>query len=420
MFANQMLENWVLLLGLSFFFGLAFEDYYADRLRNRPGGIRTFPLLASIGGILYSLDPNHLVLFSIGFLIIGIWLAIYYQARLQQKEADGYIPGSLMIGLYNLLAYLLGPITLLLPHWMAIGVTVFSVALLGTEEKLHLWAKKTPKNEILTLTQFLVLTGIILPLLPDHRVSPFTSITPYKVWLAVVVVSSLSYFSYLLQRYVWNNRGLMISALLGGLYSSTATTVMLAKRSREMLANKFEIQAAMVLATALMYFRILVFVALFSLPLAMALFFRLTGLFILTLSIAMLLYHRNDKLAQSNPGFSVHNPLELGSAFIFALLFVIISVISTWTKHHFGAIGLYWVALIVGVTDIDPFVLSIVHNVMSGPNLNISAAAILVAASSNNLLKATYAFAFAGWKVAMPAIVILSFLAACGFLLAFY
>ncbi|HVC50000.1 MAG TPA: DUF4010 domain-containing protein, partial [Burkholderiales bacterium] len=221
MFANQMLENWALLLGLSFFFGLAFEDYYAERLRNRPGGIRTFPLLASIGGILYSLDPNHLVLFSIGFLIIGIWLAIYYQARLRQKEADGYIPGSLMIGLYNLLAYLLGPITLLFPHWMAIGVTVFSVALLGTEEKLHLWAKKTPKNEILTLTQFLVLTGIILPLLPDHRVSPFTSITPYKVWLAVVVVSSLSYFSYLLQRYVWNNRGLMISALLGGLYSST-------------------------------------------------------------------------------------------------------------------------------------------------------------------------------------------------------
>ncbi|MBU6460636.1 MAG: DUF4010 domain-containing protein [Proteobacteria bacterium] len=420
MVTNQVLENWVLLLGLSFFFGLAFEDYYANRLRNRPGGIRTFPLLAMIGGMLYSIDPTHIILLTSGFLTIGFWLAIYYKARLDQKEADRYIPGSLIIGLCNILAYLLGPITLAQPHWMAIGMTVISVVLIGTEETLHSWAKKTPKNEILTLTKFLVLTGIILPLLPNHPVSHLTQITPYTVWLAVIVVSSLSYFSYLMQRYIWGNRGLMISALLGGLYSSTATTVMLAKRSHEAMASKLDIQVAMILATALMYFRILVFIALFNLPLAAVLVIRLSILFLLTLGIAAGLSRFNKKSPPPETDIHIRNPLELGSAFIFALLFVAISILSSLTQQYFGAIGLYGMALIVGVTDIDPFVLSIIHHVANGPGLQVSAAAILIAASSNNILKAIYALIFSDWKSASLAILILIGLALGGFLAAVY
>src|SRR5690349_7619381 len=122
--------NLALLLGLSFFFGLAFEEFYRNNGEERPGGIRTFPLLAIGGGVLYLLDPQRLLPFTAGLLVLGAWLFAFYRDRVSLREGKDEPNAGLMIPLCNVQAYLLGAVSLAFPAWMAVGVTVGSVLFL--------------------------------------------------------------------------------------------------------------------------------------------------------------------------------------------------------------------------------------------------------------------------------------------------
>jgi uncharacterized membrane protein (DUF4010 family) len=188
-------ESLGLLLGLSFFLGLAFEDFFGQAEAKRPGGVRTFPLLALAGGMLYLFDPVHLIPYTGGLLVLGGWLAVFYREHIRTRDEQGEPNVGLMILLVNVHAYLLGAIALALPNWIAVGTTVAAVLLLTGREGLHELAHRIEMKEIITAGQFLILTGLILPLLPSEPVTTLTSITPRQAWLALVVVCSLSYAS---------------------------------------------------------------------------------------------------------------------------------------------------------------------------------------------------------------------------------
>ncbi|HEX4410035.1 MAG TPA: DUF4010 domain-containing protein [Xanthobacteraceae bacterium] len=417
-----------LLLGLSFFLGLAFEEFFAHTDERRPGGIRTFPLLALVGGALYLFDQTHLIPFTGGLVVLGGWLFIYYKEHVKEHVEQPDPPDEpnvgLVVPLLNLLAYLLGAVALALPHWIAVTITVAAVLLLTGREKLHQLARRVEMREIVTLGEFLILTGIVLPLLPNHPVSTLTDITPRQVWLALIVVCTFSYISYLAQRY-WAAaaQGLWMAAL-GGLYSSTATTVVLARQAKADPAYKRQAQAGITLATAIMYLRILAVVAIFNLALARVLALPMGALALAGFIICILQYRMEKPAAGaveasgSQPSAPVaaksHNPLELGAAAIFAALFVAVSVVSAVAKSQFGVSGIYGLAAIVGVTDIDPFVLNLAQGGVTGVSNGAIAAAILIAASSNNFLKALYAAFFAGGKATFPSAIALVALAAAG------
>jgi uncharacterized membrane protein (DUF4010 family) len=395
--------NLALLLGLSFFFGLAFEDFYTRSGEKRPGGVRTFPLLAITGGALYLLDPVRLLPLAAGLLIVGAWLFLYYRERMQAVDAAGESDVELMVPVCNVLAFLLGPISLAEPAWVGVGVTVASVLLLAGRERLHGFARQVELREIVIAGQFLILTGLVLPLLPDEPVTTLTVITPYKAWLAVLAVCTMSYASYLLRRYVAPPGGDLWIAALGGLYSSTATTVVLARRAGADRAALPRDLAGIVLATALMYLRILAIVAVFNLPLALALAPRLSALAAVGFALAVWQYRRaGAPPAQPRAESGPRNPLELSAAALFAVLFVAISIASSWVKSRFGAAGLDVLAAIVGVTDIDPFVLSLAQSA-ADPLSAEAAGAVLIATASNNLLKAGYASSFVGLRASLPA-----------------
>jgi uncharacterized membrane protein (DUF4010 family) len=415
------LANLALLLGLSFFFGLAFEEFYGRNGEKRPGGIRTFPLLAIAGGVLYLLDAQRLLPLTAGLLVLGAWLVAYYRDAMREHDATGAPNVGLVVPACNLLAYLIGPLALAGPHWLAIGVTVAAVLFITGRERLHSIAERVDLAEIVTAGQFLILTGLILPLLPDEPVTTLTTITPYKVWLAVLAVCTISYASYLIRRYVAPEGGDVWIAALGGLYSSTATTVVLARRAGQEKDFLPRARAGIVLATSLMYPRLLVVIAVFNRPLAQALLPALIGLAALGLVIAFLLYRRAgpapriDTSARTAP----RNPLELSVAALFAILFVAISIAASWVQAHFGVTGVEVLAAIVGVTDIDPFVLSLAQSVAAPLTLGAAAAAVLIASASNNLLKAWYSGAFAGFRASFPAAASLVLLAAAAAAAAF-
>ena len=404
-----------LLLGLSFFLGLAFEDFFARTDTQRPGGIRTFPMLALAGGVLYLFDPVHFIPFTGGLLVLGAWLVIYYREHVRERDGRGEPNVGLLIMVLNIHAYLLGAIALALPHWIAVATTVTSVLLLTGREQLHELARRIELREIVTAGQFLILTGIILPLLPSEPVTTLTSITPRQAWLALVAVSSISYASYLAQRYWPPAAGGLWMAALGGLYSSTATTVALARQTKTGAAIG-ELQAGITLASGIMYLRILAIVAVFNLPLAYRLALPTVRPFVggsADLRAAILAHEALVGQNASDAPADRGNPLALGSAALFSALFILVSLLSTWVKSQFGVSGLYSLAAVIGITDVDPFVLNLAQGGTPGAANETLAAAILIACSSNNIFKAGCAAAFTGGR-ATAASAALVFLALAG------
>jgi uncharacterized membrane protein (DUF4010 family) len=395
--ASPSIHSLILLLLLSFFLGFAFEDFFAKQSSARPGGIRTFPLLSLGGAMLYLFDPVRLIAFTGGLVVVGAWLAIFYRVHIRERDDKGERNAGLVVLLLNVHAYLLGAVALALPHWVAVGVTVVAVMLLTGRDWLHGLAGRIQPREVTTAAQFLILTGVVLPLLPAEPVTPLTSITPQQVWLALTLVSTLSYASYLAQRY-WQRaaQGLWMAAL-GGLYSSTATTVVLARQASIAAADRRQAVAGITLATGVMYLRILAIIAVFNFALARQLAAPMIGLSVAALSIAALQYLLIEApAADAKTAPERGNPLELGTAAVFAVLFVAISLASTWVKGEFGTAGIYWLAAIVGFADIDPFVLNLAQGGTAGIGEHAVAIAVLIAASSNNVLKAAYAIAFGG------------------------
>jgi uncharacterized membrane protein (DUF4010 family) len=407
-----------LLLGLSFFLGLAFEDFFAQAPRRRPGGIRTFPMLALAGGVLYLLDPSRFIPFTGGLLILGAWLVVYYRAYVGAADEQGEPNVGIVVPILNIHAYLLGAVALALPPWVAVTMTVVAVLLLTGREQLHALARRVEIKEIVTAGQFLVLAGIALPLLPNQPVTSLTPITPRQVWLALVVVCTFSYGSYLAQRYWAAAAGGLWMAALGGLYSSTATTVVLARQAKAQPALRQQAQAGITLATAIMYLRILAIVAVFNLALARALVLPMCALSAAGFIFCAVQYRwrigAEKQSAQAMQLAASGNPLELGTAAMFALLFVAVSLATVLVKSQFGISGIYALAAIVGISDVDPFVLNLAQGGVAGVENVALAAAILIAASSNNILKAAYAAGFAGGRATAASAAALVALALAG------
>jgi uncharacterized membrane protein (DUF4010 family) len=381
--------QYALLLGLSLFFGFAFEEFYGASLPNRPGGVRTFPLLSFAGALLYLIEPHYALAFIAGLLVLGGWTYSYVRFALKQtgENTDGYfiIPSCIVI------AYVLGAVALTQPMWLPVALVVAAVLLIGSRAKLHQLATQVPFGEVLTLAQFLLLVGVILPLLHGEPEIPFTHTTPFNIWLAVVAVSALSYVSYLLQRYVFPGSGLLLAAVLGGMYSSTATTVVLARRAHDEGVTA-PICAGIVAATAMMYFRIVIVCAIFNASLARAIAPALLALGVLCLLGAVVLdrFGGTGVVSKEVPG----NPLQLGTAVVFAGLMIFISVVSNWVQSSLGSTGVLALAAVVGVTDIDPFVLTLAQGGAATVGLVTAAAAVIIASSSNNVLKAVYTVSF--------------------------
>lgn len=407
-FADVTAERFALLLGLSLFFGFAFEDFYADELPQRPGGVRTFPLLALAGGVLYLLEPHYGLAFIAGLIIVGSW--IYAYVRRQNRGDAPPVEGALVVPVCNLLAYVLGALAMTQPLWLCVAVAVAAVLLLGGRRRLHDWAARVPTQEIVTAGQFLILVGVVLPLLAGRPAIPYTNVTPFGVWLAVVAVSSISYASYLLERYVFPHGGTLLTSLLGGLYSSTATTVVIARRAAHE-GMTAELGAAILAATAMMYLRILVICAIFNLALGRVLLVPLLALAGLSAVIALA---RARFATPSKRTSDFSNPLQITTALIFALLFVAVSMLTTLAQTHFGRSGIVALAGVLGVSDVDPFVLSLAQGGAAGIGLNTAGAAIVIAASSNNVLKAIYSSVFSRGRAGIFPPAMLVFLAVLG------
>jgi uncharacterized membrane protein (DUF4010 family) len=212
--------------------------------------------------------------------------------------------------------------------------------------------------------------------------------------------------SYLLQLWRGNTQGVLVTALLGGVYSSTSTTVALSRRGREEPAQARMTAGAIILATGVMYIRLIVLISLFAPGLARALGWPFAAMAILALAMGGFWIRRQRP--KETARLSLRNPLQLRHALIFAALFVGIQVITRLTLQGLGDAGLYTLAGIMGLTDIDPFILSLTQQTTLA--IRQGALAVGFTVASNNLFKGAYAWRVGGADVgrrALPGLALL-------------
>jgi uncharacterized membrane protein (DUF4010 family) len=388
MISDTILSHFILTILYSFLIGLEVKAYKLEFNPNNDeffGSEKTYTFIGVLGFVLYKIEPINFSVYITGFVGISVLFTLFYNKLLKEKRH------SIVLYLVLLIVYSFGPISNLFPFWFISLIFVVTIFLLNVKNKLSSFNLNINIYEFETLGKMVLLSVVVLPLLPQDKLIPYLDISLYKIWLTVVVISAISYAGYIVQKYLFPSKGIFLTGLIGGMYSSTATTVVLSKKAQTSEKNHI-ITASIIAATTVMYVRIFVISAIFNLQVAKTILLPFLFFAIIT-SLITYIYYKKASNTTINFEMNDSNPLELGTAFIFAILFVITMMITNYVIDSYGTSGLKFLSMIVGFTDIDPFILSLLTGKYTIDPSQI-ASTITIAAGSNNILKSIYTLWF--------------------------
>jgi uncharacterized membrane protein (DUF4010 family) len=400
-------------LFLCFLIGLEREEHRAsarDDRRYSFGGVRAFPLIGLIGYSLALISGPQLLPLTVGFAVIGGFLWLSYRHKLETTKEPG-----VTTELSGLTTYVVGVLVSRDQFWIATTLAILSMLLLELKDFLENLATKIPGEEIFTFTKFLLLTCVILPIVPNRGFTSF-DLNPFKTWLIVVAISGVSYGSYLLEKVAKGKGGVRLAAVLGGAYSSTFTTVVMAKRART-LKTPHGYSGGILMASGIMYLRFLVLVGLFNGELLHRILVPFLLLGAVGVAGGWAWSELPDAAAELAPeAYLTQNPLELASAFLLAGAFAFMIVATNYAVMRLGRQGIYVLAAITGLAPVDPFIMGLTQTAGKMTPLALAAGGVVVAAASNNLAKAFIAYSLADPKTGKQSLVLLLALTALGLL----
>jgi uncharacterized membrane protein (DUF4010 family) len=403
----------ILTLFLCFLIGLEREEHRASAQAGRRysfGGVRAFPLIGLIGYSMALLSGGQLLPLTVGFGVIGAFLWLSYRHKLQTYEEAG-----VTTEMSGLATYVVGALVSRDQFWIATTLAILAMLLLELKDFLENLATKIPGEEIFTFTKFLLLTCVILPIVPDREYTPF-AVNPFKAWLVVVAISGVSYGSYLLEKLSKRKGGVRLAALLGGAYSSTFTTFVMAKRARA-AKTPHSYSGGILIASGAMYFRFLVLIGFFNTELMRRLLLPFLVLGAIGVAGGWAWSNLpNGAEGRAEAGYLTKNPLELASAFSLAIVFVVMLVATHFALVHFGRGGIYGLAVLSGLAPVDPFIMGLTQTAGKLSSLDLAAAGVVVAAVSNNFAKALIAVVLADSKTGKQSLILLLSLTALGLL----
>lgn len=382
--------NFLLTVAFSFIIGLELTKKKEKREAGEAffGTERTLAFVGILGFVLLEGAEYFPGGYLAGWASLSVFLAVFYFSNIWHFKNFGLTK--------VLVAQLVYAFPLLLktqPIWLALLVIVLVITLVEIKEQIKAFSQRIFSEEFITLAKFVVITGVVLPLAPKAPLLEGFPLSFHKLWLAVVAISAISYLSYLLQKYVYPNAGTLLSGVLGGLYSSTATTFLLAKRSQDKLASPQEYAAGILSATMMMFIRVFVLMWLFKGNLALVFFPYFGILIVLSILVVFFIYrHRSDgERAGDIASVVQQNPLEFKMALIFSALYIFFSLITEYTLKQYGSAGLPILSFIAGLSDIDPFLISLLQEENSTLTFEWIALAAMQTVTANNLLKMLYA-----------------------------
>jgi uncharacterized membrane protein (DUF4010 family) len=270
----------------------------------------------------------------------------------------------------------------------AVVVAATTMVLLGLKRPIHDWTRTLNAQDIRATLQFVAISGVILPLVPDRDIGPYGAFNPYSTWLMVVLISGLGFAGYLAIRLVGANSGILLTGILGGIASSTASTLAFSRRSREEPSMADHYAIAVIAACTVMLPRVLVAASFVHQGFARALIVPFALMAIPGIAYVVWARLRRHPKAHQGDTPQLGNPLSLATAVKFAALYAGISFLVTVFRAQGWSGGLLPLSFVSGLTDLDAITLSIArdHGGETVPS-TLATRAVVLAAVSNTLLK---------------------------------
>ncbi len=355
------------------------------------GGIRTFILIALAGAIsaYLSLHLKTVWIFIASGFFVSTFILVGYIVQNRSNDQDSIGLTSETAGI---IVFLLGGTTLFGYKEIAVALAIATSAVLAYKRPLHGFVGKLEENDIYAVLTLLFATFIVLPVIPNKTIDPWQAINPYKMWLLVILISSLSLVGYVATKWLGQRKGTSLTGLFGGMVSSTAVTLSFARQSKEAKGSvrwMNVLAAGLLIAWSVMFIRILIEVTVVNRSLLRPLLVPMIAMSLLAAAVAFFYYRsEGDKASKHEPqSVPLRNPFSLISALKFAALFAIITLLVKYVQQNYPGQGFYIVAALAGLTDVDAITLSMAEYAAGGGDTKIAVTSITIAAVSNTLVK---------------------------------
>lgn len=411
-----LLQDFLLTLLLGGLIGLERQqDRGKEGERGGIWGIRSMALAALLGYIAYFLFGAEPVIFAVITAVFSLLVIASYVMTSATKKYSGATTE-----LAAIFVYLIGVLMAFGQGLVATVVTLIVVALLYFKETLHGFALKMEEKELYGTLQFVAVVFVVLPLLPNQTFGPLDVLNPYIIWLMVVLISSISFISYIAIKFLGPKKGIGMSGFLGGLISSTAVAMSFSEMSKKSkkLVNPFVF--GVVIASSAMFFRVLVEVSVLNQDLLTLLYIPMLSMGSVGLLLAVYFWFRKKKhgvKAISEKDLHLKSPFQLWPAIQFGLLFAVLLFVSKFASITFGDQGLYITALISGLVDVDAITVSMANLSQNGDiSLKAAATAVTIATMTNTLVKGGIVMSFGSKAVGIRTLASMIFIVIVGLL----
>jgi uncharacterized membrane protein (DUF4010 family) len=394
--------------------GLEREKRKAAEAEPAIGGLRTFILAALVGAIAGWLSVVHAmpsILVAMLLVVAAAALAGYVLGARTHPDSLGLTTEVALV-----VVYLLGAMATHGHREIAVALAIVTAAVLAYKQPLHGLVDKIGWDDIFAGLRLLIATFIVLPLLPDRPVDPWGALNPYSLWLLVLLISSLSLVGYVGTRLIGADKGVVVTALAGGLVSSTAITLSFARESREGKATTAHALAGgILLAWCIMFGRVIAEVLVVNRALIGRVAIPFAAMGAIAALAAWFFVHRGAKEAARKKAGEVRlrNPFSLTQAARFAALFAAVLLLVRLVQAYLPGRGIYAVAALAGLTDVDAITLSMAEYAREGDK-NVAADAIVIASLSNTIVKSGMVLALGGTAVRAPVLMATGAILAAG------
>lgn len=361
-----------------------------DAEGTRVAGVRTFTLIGGAGGLV-SINARAVSPLVAAVVAAGITGAIVIAYLKEPRAADQRDATTMIAALTTLLLGLLAGAGL--PAFAVAGAAL-ATFVLATRKESHRLVGALTSQEVKAIAQFAVIAAAVLPFLPDRRLGPYDAWNPFQLWLVVVFITGFSLVGYVANRLIGEKKGTIVTALIGGAYSSTAVTQALASRLRD--GEPGPLTTGIALATAVMFVRqaLLTFILAPSAALELAILLAPAGL---VAWIAAAVAWRFDSRAAAKTQHAPGQPFHLLPAFVFLLAVAAAALLVRWAQTELGEVAAAWSLFLAGSFDVDTAIVTLAGMPRNAIGSDLAALALAGTAAVNMAFKIGVALVNAGW-----------------------
>lgn len=350
----MQLDPWQIfkIYGLAILLG-SLMGFERERKKTRLAGLRTFILVTLFGAICGQISA----LTSADWVLFGGMLAVVVQsAMMLVLKTREEISTGLTTSVALLVAFGIGILVALNQTLAAISLSLATTVILYFKPQMHQFTHSLSERDIYAIFQFCLIAFIILPVLPNRGFGPYQALNPYHIWLMVVMISAFNLIGYVVLKFAGQHWGGPVLGLLGGIVSSTATTLSFSRHARN--HPEFSLMGAVVvsLASTVVLLRIALLIGIIHFRLINEMVLPLLVMFAVGLVAVLIIWRQTTR--QGAPTPETRNPMELGPALLFGFLYALILVAVSAAEDYLGNQGVYLVSLVSGLTDLDAITLS--------------------------------------------------------------